>query len=216
VVVSGLTAPGLDRHAGGSMDFNAVLNRLKRLIMFDTTVFDEVRDDTRELVPALIVAGVSALLAGLGATLFFVFNYDEVFRPENPWLNMFILGSVFMAALYAVWVLIAYVVLVQVSKATVDLQSMFRTMGYAAWPLALSLLMFIPVLYPVFAIGSIVLLFVMTIYAVQSVTNADSRQVVIANLAGMAVFVLVLSIIAFSSDTSRLGAGIFAILIDVP
>lgn len=198
------------------MDPNAVLNRLMRLIKFDTSVFDEVRDDARELVPALVVAGISALLAGLGATLFFLFNYDEIFRPDNPWLNMFILGSVFMAALYGVWVLIAYVVLVQVSKASVDLQSMFRTMGYAAWPLALSVLMFIPVLYPVFAIGSIVLLFVMTIYAVQSVTNADSTQVVIANLAGMAVFVLVLSIIAFSSDDSRLGAGLFAILIDVP
>lgn len=198
------------------MDPNAVLNRLMRLIKFDTSVFDEVRDDARELVPALVVAGVSALLAGLGAALFFVFNYDEIFRPDNPWLNMFILGGIFMAALYGVWVLIAYVVLVQVSKASVDLQSMFRTMGYAAWPLALSVLMFIPVLYPVFAIGSIVLLFVMTIYAVQSVTNADSTQVVIANLAGMAVFVLVLSIIAFSSDDSRLGAGLFAILIDIP
>lgn len=198
------------------MDPNAVVNRLIRLVKFDTSVFDEVRDDTRELVPALIVAGVAALLAGLGAWLFFQFNFDDIFRPEDAFLNVFILGGIFMAALYAVWVLIAYVVLVQVSKATVDLQSMFRTMGYAAWPLALSVLMFIPVLYPVFAIGSIVLLFVMTIYAVQAVTNAESTQVVIANLAGMAVFVLVLSIIAFSSDTSRLGAGIFAILLDVP
>jgi len=196
------------------MDPNAILNRLMRLIKFDTSVFDEVRDDTRELAPAMVVAGIAALVAGLGTALHFTILWDDVYRPDSVWLNMFILGGIFMAALYAVWVLIAYVVLVQVSKASVDLQSMFRTMGYAAWPLALNLLMLIPILWPVFALGSLILLFVMAIYAVQSVTNADSTQVVIANLAGMAVFVLVLSIISFSSDETRIGAGVFAVLFE--
>ena len=163
------------------MDPNLILNKILRLARLDTTVFDEVRDDANELIPAMIVAGVSALLAGLGATLFYEFNFD--YGPEKPWLNTFILGGVFMAALYLVWVLIAYVIIVQVYKASADLQSLLRTMGYAAVPLALSVLMFIPVLYPVFAIVPLALLFVMSIYAVQAVTNADSTQVVIANTA---------------------------------
>ena len=198
------------------MDPNLVMNRLMRLVRFDTTVFDDVRDDVRELIPALAVAGVASLLAGLGAALFFVVNYDDVYRPDNPWLNNFILGGIFMAALYGVWVLIAYVIIVQVYKGSASFQSLFRTMGYAAWPLGLGLLMFIPVLYPMVAIVSVVLLFVMSIYALQAVTNADSTQVVMANLAGLAVFSLVLSIVAFSSDTARIGAGLFAILVDVP
>jgi hypothetical protein len=37
-----------------------------------------------------------------------------------------------------------------------------------------------------------------------------------ANLAGLAAWVLVLSIIAFSSDTTIIGAGIFAILQQIP
>ncbi len=196
------------------MDPNLILNRLLRLAKLDTTVFDEVRDDANELIPAMIVAGVASLLAGLGATLFWLFNWE--FEPDNVWLNVFILGGIFMAALYLVWVLIAYVVVVQVYKASADLQSLIRTMGYAAAPLALSLLMFIPVLYPVFAIVPIVLTFVLAIYAVQSVTNADSTQVVMANLAGLAVFVLVLSIVAFSSDETIIGAGLFSILTEIP
>mgnify|MGYP005837221139 CR=1 FL=1 len=196
------------------MDPNVMVNHVLRLVRFDTSVFEEVRDDVNELIPALIIAGISALLAGLGATLFWEFNFD--FGPENAWLNLFILGGVFMAALYAVWVLVVYVMLAQVYKASADVQALFRTMGYAAWPLALSVLMFIPVLYPVFAIGSVVLLFVMSIYAAQAVTSADSTQVVMANLAGLAVWVLVLSIIAFSSDTTIIGAGIFAILQQIP
>ncbi|MBK9342218.1 MAG: hypothetical protein IPN07_04035 [Dehalococcoidia bacterium] len=112
------------------MDPNLILNKILRLARLDTTVFDEVRDDANELIPAMIVAGVSALLAGLGATLFYEFNFD--YGPEKPWLNTFILGGVFMAALYLVWVLIAYVIIVQVYKASADLQSLLRTMGYAA------------------------------------------------------------------------------------
>lgn len=198
------------------MDPNVILNRIMRLAKLDTTVFDEVRDDAAELVPALIVAGVSAMLAGLGAWLFFLFNFDDSYRPDNTFLNSFILGGLFMAAMYAVWVLIAYVIIVQVYKATADLQSLFRTMGYAGAAMALSVLMFIPILYPVFAIVPLALLFVLSIYAVQSASNAESTQVVMANLAGSAVFVLILSIVAFSSDTKRIGAGLFAILIKIP
>jgi hypothetical protein len=198
------------------MDPNLVINRILRLARLDTTVFDEVRDDANELIPALVVAGIAALLAGLGATLFWVFNFDSSYRPEKVWLNAFILGSIFLAALYFVWILISYVILVQVYKASADLMSLIRTMGYGAVPLALSVLMFIPVLYPVVALVSIVLLFVMSIYAVQSVTNADSTQVVIANVAGFSVMTLVLSIVAFSSDTTVIGAGIYAIITRVP
>ena len=196
------------------MDPNLILNKILRLARLDTTVFEEARNGAIELIPAMIVAGVSALLAGLGATLFYEFNFD--YGPEKPWLNTFILGGVFMAALYLVWVLIAYVIIVQVYKASADLQSLLRTMGYAAVPLALSVLMFIPVLYPVFAIVPLALLFVMSIYAVQAVTNADSTQVVIANTAGFSVMVLVLSIVAFSSDTTVMGAGLFSILQRIP
>lgn len=196
------------------MDPNVMVNHVLRLVRFDTSVFDEVRDNVNELVPALVVAAIASLLAGLGATLFWEFNFD--FGPDNAWLNMFILGGLFTAALYGVWALIVYVMLAQVYKVSADLQSLLRTMGYAAWPLGISVLMFIPVLYPVFAIGSIVLLFVMSIYAAQAVTNADSTQVVLANLAGLAVFVLVLSIIAFSSNTTIIGAGLFAILQQIP
>ena len=196
------------------MDPNLVINRILRLARLDTSVFDEVRDDANELIPALIVAGVSALLAGLGATLWFVVLFDSNYRPDGVWFNTFIFGGVFLAAMYLVWVLIDYVVLVQVYKASADLQSLLRTMGYGAAPLALSLLMFIPVLWPIFAIVPLALLFVMAIYATQAVTNADSTQVVMANLAGFTVMVLVLTIVAFSSDTTRIGAGLFATLFE--
>lgn len=198
------------------MDPNLVINRILRLARLDTSVFDEVRDDVNELIPALVTIAVSALLAGLGAFLFIQINFDS--KPDGLFLRTFLMGCIFLALLYGVWVLISYVVLVQLYKASADLQALFRTMGYASIPLALSLLMFIPVLYPVFAIVPIGLLFVMSIYATQSVTNADSTQVVIANLIGFSVMVLILGIIATSGSyaDAPIGAGIFEWIPDIP
>ena len=197
------------------MDPNVVLNRLKRLAQLDTTVFDEVRDDQQELIPALIVAAVSSLLAGLGAWLYWLvvpaFDFDAAF------LNSLILGSVFLLVMYGVAAVVIYLVLVQAYRVQVDLQALIRTMGYASFPLALSVLMFIPVVYPLFAILPMGMLLVMVIYAVQSASGAESKQVVMSSVIGFAVMILVLGLIAISSSGSgdaAIGAGQFALIFD--
>jgi len=197
------------------MDPNIILNRVMRLARLDTSVFDEVRDDAQELVPALVVLGVSALLAGLGAALYFsvVVEYDY----ESVWLNTLILGSVFFAVMYVVGALVIYVVLAQMFKVSADLQSLLRTLGYASIPFALSLLMLLPIIWPVFALVPLALLFVMMIYAVQAATSADSNQVVMATAAGFVVMVFVLGVIALQVGFGEapIGAGVFAILFDL-
>ncbi len=196
------------------MDPNVIINRLVRLMKLDTSVFDEVRDDPKELVPALIIAGVSAFLAGLGSLLFWsvVADYD----PDSAFVNQFILGSIFMAAMYGVAALVVYVVMAQMYKVQADLQSLIRTMGYAAFPLAGCVLMFVPVIWPVFAIVPLALLLVTMIYAVQSATGAESNQVVMASVIGFAVFVLVLGLISTTTDAAKapMGAGLFGIISD--
>lgn len=196
------------------MDPNVVINRLVRLAKLDTTVFDEVRDDANELIPAIVIAVVSALLAGLGAFMFW--KAVAAGTPGSAFVNQVILGAIFLAVMYGVAVLVVYVVMAQLFKVQVDLQALVRTMGYAAFPLAFSLLMFIPIVWPVFAIVPLALLLVTMIYAVQSATSAESNQVVIASLIGFAVFVLVLGLISSTSDAAKapMGAGLFGIISD--
>jgi hypothetical protein len=198
------------------MDPNVIVNRVLRLARLDTTVFDEVRDDQRELIPALIVAGISCLLAGLGGLLWWKVVPDIGSDPEKLVLNTFILGSIFLVAMYGVAALVIYVVLAQMYKVQVDVQSLIRTMGYGSFPIAGSLLMFIPLVWPVFALVPLALLFVMMIYAVQSASNAESSQVVVSTTIGFAVMVLVLGIIATSNGAADapIGAGEFGILFD--
>ncbi|MEP7216296.1 MAG: YIP1 family protein [Anaerolineaceae bacterium] len=196
------------------MDPNVVINRLVRLAKLDTTVFDEVRDDANELIPAIVIAAVSAVLAGLGAFMFW--KAVAAGTPDSAFVNQVILGSIFLAVMYGVAALVVYVVMAQLFKVQVDLQALVRTMGYAAFPLAFCLLMFIPILWPVFAIVPLALLLVTMIYAVQSATGAESNQVVIASLIGFAVFVLVLGLISTQTDYAKapMGAGLFGIISD--
>lgn len=196
------------------MDPNVVLNRVGRLARLDTTVFDEVKDDINETVPAIIVAIVSAFLAGLGAFLWGQVVPDGDF--DSGFVNAFLLGSIFLAVVYGVAALVVYVVLMQMYRVQADLQSLVRTMGYASVPLALSVLMFIPFLWPVFSLTSLALLFVMMIYAAQAATNADSKQVIVACIAGFAVMCLVLGFIALQADfpDQPMGAGQFGALFD--
>lgn len=197
------------------MDPNVVMNRLKRLMQLDTTVFDEVRDDPQELIPSLIVAAASSLLAGLGAWLYWLWVVD--FTPDQAFLNAFVLGSIFFLVMYGVSAVVVYLVLVQAYRVQVDLQALIRTMGYASFPMALSVLMFIPIVYPLFAVVPLAALLVMTIYAVQSASGASSNQVVIASLIGFAVMVTVLGLVAIGSSIpdTPIGAGQFAIFFDV-
>jgi hypothetical protein len=197
------------------MDPNVVLNRLARLARFDTSVFDEVRDDPNETISAVVIAIASALLAGIGAWLWYA--VVPTVSPQRVFVNTVIIGSVFTALMYGVAALVAYVVLVQIYKVPVDLFSLVRTLGYAAAPLALSVLMFVPIIFPLFSLMPIALLLVMMIYAVQSASDAEPGQVVVASVVGLGVMVLVLGLIATSASVTDapMGAGQFGILFDL-
>ncbi len=197
------------------MDPNIIINRVARLARLDTSVFDEVRDDPAELTPSMIVALVSCLLAGLGSFLYWQIVPSGT--PDNAFLNAFLLGSVFMAVIFAVMVLVVYVVMAQMYRVEMDLYALFRTSGYAALPLALSVFMFVPMIYPMFALAPLGLMLVFLIYAVQSASNADSSQVVMSSFIGFSVFCLVLGLLAIATSfpDAPAGAGIFGLFFDL-
>jgi hypothetical protein len=190
------------------MDPNKMVNRIVRLAKLDTTVFDEVRDDEKELIPAILVAVISTLLSAIGAWLYLMFKapngidvaFGKVLTKE------ILLGSIFSLVLWGVWVGTVYVVLVQFFKEQADIQSLLRTMGYAAFPLSIALFMFITPLSLGICVTAMVVWFVMSTYAIQATTSASSDHVVMANAAGFLIFAVVLS---FLADQSGMAPGIW-------
>ena len=191
-------------------DLGVLSDRLQRLFRLDTSVFDDVRQDPKATVPAVLVVAASTLLAGLGGWLWWIVegfgNAGEVF------VESVILGSLFSVALWIIWMLIAWVILTQLFREEADWQQMLRTMGMAAAPLGLSVAMFVPGINFGVALASVALFFGLTTIAIQAVTPADPARVLVANLAGFAVWAIVLTLLV-TSDSS-LAPGIF--LFDAP
>jgi hypothetical protein len=189
----------------GTMDFNLVLNRLMRLAQLDTSPFDEVRDDQRETLPAVLIVVVGALLAGLGAFIWLLFE-----KPDGPidvdfvnvLLYIWLLGTVVTVIMWAVWVGVTAVVLQNFYKEPIDMMALFRTMGYASFPFAISLFMLIPYLSMGIGIVALVAWFVLSIFAVQAASGADSGKVIKATLAGFIVFAVILGLFARATGIS--------------
>ncbi len=190
--------------------FNTLIDRLLRLFKLDTSVFDEVRIDPRATVPAVFVVVASTLLAGIGGWLWWI--VEGFGGAGEVFVESVILGSLFSMALWVVWLLIAWVILTQLFQEEADWQQMLRTMGMAAAPLGLSVLMFVPGVNFGVALASVALFFGLTTIAIQAVTPADPARVLVANLAGFAIWAIVLTLLVTSD--SFLAPGIF--IFDAP
>ena len=181
------------------MDAGIMADRLLRLVRLDTSVFEEVRQDPTATLPAVIVVVVSTVLAGLGGWLWWwAQDFGEIEGGGTIFVQSVILGSLFSVALWIVWLLVTWVILTQLFREDADWQQMLRTMGMAALPLAISVGMFIPMLNLGIALASIALFFGLTVMAVQAVTTADAAKVLVATLAGFAVWAVVLGLLVTS------------------
>ena len=190
------------------------LIRIFRLSKFDQNVFGEIRDDSSaKLITSITIIVVSSLLAGLGSFLYWEISGNPV--VENQFINTFIFGSLFMALLYIEGLLVTFVLLVQVFRIPVDLHALLCVGGYASFPLCLSLLMAIPLVYPLFSILSLCLLFLFLDIGMQEVCQEKSAKVFFATLLGFATMVAALGIIAvlFSNPDAPIGAGPFGIFL---
>jgi len=192
------------------MDFAVLADRLQRLVRLDTSVFDEVRHDASATIPAVAIAALATFLAGVGGWLWWIMQ--DFGDGGQLFFESAILGTLFSVALWMVWLLVAWVVLTQVFREEADWQQMLRTMGMAALPLALSVGMFIPGIDIGVALASVALFFGLTTIAIQSTTTANPAHVLVANLAGFAVWAVVLGLLA--SPDNQFAPGIF--LFDVP
>jgi hypothetical protein len=179
-------------------NYQALTARLMRLVKLDTSVFDEVRLDASATIPSIAVAVVATFLAGLGGWLWWTFQ--DFGDKGKILMQSFLLGSVFSIALWVVWLLIVYVLLTQVFKAQADIQQLARTMGMAAAPLALSVLMFIPALDFAIGLTSLALFFGLTTFAIQASTSASAGQVLVCNAAGFAIWAIVLALLVGSNN----------------
>lgn len=183
----------------GGMDVNALVQRLRRLATLDTSVFDEVRTDTNSTIPAVVVALAATLLSGVGGWLWWLFA--DFGDSGKVFVQSVILGSILSVIMWGIWIAITYVMLTQVFRARADVNELVRVMGFAAAPLALTVLMFIPGIDFGIGLAATALFFATTVLAVQTATDAPAGRALVATLAGFAVWAIVLGLLTTKDHT---------------
>jgi hypothetical protein len=180
------------------MPVEQILARIRRALLLDVSVFEEARDDRFFTPFAIAIAGGAALLAGFGAFLWSAIILSET---EDFFLEATILGTIFLLLLWLVGMIATYFVLSQVYRETVALDAVIRVMCLSSVPFALSALVFVPGLGFALALIAVALTFFYTNYGVRAAYPAvDPMRVMIACLAGMAVWAMILPLLTSTDN----------------
>lgn len=167
-----------------------IIGRLKRALKMETGVFQEIGADPAATVQAIIVVVAAALIGGLGVLI----------GPGDFGFGSWILSGIFSVVGLTVGAGIIYLVS-RMFKAQGDYMSLFRSLGYASAPQALSIIPFIGGI--VGAVWSIIL----AIRAVKETQNVvDGTAVAIVLIPAAIVFVIVL-ILVLAVGMAILGLG---------
>src|SRR3990172_4037844 len=180
------------------MPVEQILARIRRALLLDVGVFEEARDD-RPFTPfAIGIAGGVALLAGCGA---FLWSWISLSETEDFFLEATILGTIFLLLLWLVGMIATYFVLSQMYRETVVLDAVIRVMCLGSVPFALSFFVWIPGLGFGLAMIAIATTFFYTNYGVRAAyPGIDPMRVMMACLAGMAVWAMILPLLTSSDN----------------
>lgn len=180
------------------MQLNVTLARIVRLARFDLDALDEERRDTGSMLPALCVGVLAMLLHAVGGWLWWV--RGDFADAGNLFVKSVLIGTLFTVLLWLVWLLIVYLVVLQFARVMTPVDQLLRGAGFAALPLTLGLLMVAPGVS--FGVGVLALggWLLFTQVAVERCAPRAGGVAALANLAGFAVWVGVMSLLALGDE----------------
>lgn len=167
-----------------------IIGRLRRVLKLEAGVFQEIGADPAATVQAIIVVVVASLIGGLGVLI----------GPGDFGFGSWLLSGLFSVVGLAVGAGILYL-LSRMFKAQGDYMSLFRSLGYASAPQALSI---IPIIG---GIVGVIWSIILAIRAVKETQNVgDGTAVAIVLIPAAIVFVIVL-ILVLAVGMAILGLG---------
>jgi hypothetical protein len=196
------------------MPTQQIIERIRRALSLEQAAFEEVRDDVAFTPFAVGLAAVAILLGGLGAYLWAVFvdvqEAPDLAGKGDFFLDAVILGSIFAALLWLAGVAVIYIILTQVYRETVAPDALFRIAALGAVPFAIGLLVFIPGIGYGIGLLSIALMFFLTVFGLRAAfPSIGPQRVVLAVVAGFAVWALILPLLSGTDNAFTPGAFVF-------
>jgi hypothetical protein len=179
--------------------------RLRRLLRLDLSALDEAANDATSTVESVAVVVISMALLGVGGWVWWTISG----LPDRAgvFVSSVVFGTVFGVALWLGWLLIAYATLQRLTGRAPRIEAMVRACGLGAAPLALGMLMAVPLVS--FGVGLLALAawVALTQAAIERSTGAPPGAAFAANLAGFLAWAVVMSVL--STAQQQLAPGPF-------
>src|SRR3989442_7689844 len=161
---------------------------LGRVLRLDFSAFGEIRQERSATTPAILIVLGASLLAGLGSWLWSL-QFPGIDHVEVL-VKSFLLGSIIQTGAWFLWVYLVYQVLARGYQLRLDFAELTRVMGFAFAPVALSVLVAIQSLAVPFGVIAFGMALLFTNVAIQSASDAEVRESMLANLPGSASFAI--------------------------
>jgi hypothetical protein len=179
-----------------------LMSRLRQLSLPDARL---VKRATASMTLALAVAVASMFLLGLGGWLWWwrsgLGDLPAPLDLRGVFMRSVLFGAAASFGLWLAWLVVAYLVLQQVSGVVVPMDRLIREAGIATAPLALGVLMVLPLVsfgVGLLAVGACAAAMQS---AIARASGLRGLPVLAANAAGFALWACVLSLLATSEHT---------------
>jgi hypothetical protein len=196
------------------MTFEQVIARIRRVLMLDETVFVEVRDDAAFTLFAAGAAALAVFIGAIGSLLWGQVVLEST--PDGFLLDTIVLGSFFLIILWAIGVLITYLILAQLYREEVTPDGAARVLALCHIPFALSLLVFLPEIGFGFGVLAIAAMFFYSNSGLRAAYPTIAPMRIMASVfAGFAVWTMFLPILTGDGNAFAPGTFIFEWTADV-
>jgi hypothetical protein len=176
---------------------------LLRLARLDMSVLQDAASTAAASGPLTGLVVACSLVSGLGPWLWWTFqdfpDKGEVF------LKGVIIGGLLQVAVWLGWVYVSYLVATQMLGGSGELMAVFRAMTLAFVPMALAVLMFIEPLAIGLGVLAVAGTAILSQAALQATTGVEAGKAAMANLVGLALFALVMSLLGATGETRGVG-----------
>ena len=184
-------------------NLQSVSGWLGRLARLDLTVFEEVRSDPSATPGAIVVVFLASVMAGIGSWLWAV-QWRGVEATE-VFVKSLVVGSIIQTIVWFIWVYVVFQVLARAYGARTDFYELIRTMGFAFAPVGMSILIAITSFAVPFGVVALAGAALLSHFAIQSSSDADPRQTLVANFVGFLTFAVVMGVFANIAEVNSEG-----------
>jgi hypothetical protein len=175
------------------------------LARFDFTAFDEIRSDPSATTGAVLVVLVASICAGVGSWLWSL-QTSAPLDSTDIFVRSAVLGSLLQTGVWFSWVYAVHWLLTNLYKAHAAFPELIRTMGFSFAPVAFSVFIVVSGLAIPIGIFAFCATILLTSVAVQTSSEAEPSQAMMATFLSFGVpFLLAMGILSNVMEVEGLG-----------